>query len=109
MPKSTEIYTHKINNNCYACASTAGGNWLEQVCEFSGLKWWNGTVEWTTGMEYWSGLLEYKNYLIHYYMAKLLVMTLSARQLMQDHTDTELSLTSTCCIIVRNNNIIFYS
>ena len=35
-------------------------------------------------------------------MAKLLVMTLAARQLMQDHTDTELSMTSTCCIIVRN-------
>ena len=21
------------------------------VCEFGGLEWWNGTVEWTTGVE----------------------------------------------------------
>ena len=27
-------------------------------CEFGGLEWWNGTVEWTTGVEYWTGLLE---------------------------------------------------
>ena len=29
------------------------------ICEFSGLEWWNGTVEWTTGVEYWTGLLEF--------------------------------------------------
>ena len=28
------------------------------VCEFGGLEWWNGMVEWTTGVEYWTGLLE---------------------------------------------------
>ena len=25
-----------------------------RVCEFGGLEWWNGTVEWSTGLDYWS-------------------------------------------------------
>ena len=27
---------------------------LSGVCEFGGLEWWNGTVEWSTGLDYWS-------------------------------------------------------
>ena len=32
--------------------------WGRGVCEFGGLEWWNGTVNWTTRVEYWTGLLE---------------------------------------------------
>ena len=37
-----------------ASISDSGRLTCGRVCEFGGLEWWNGTVEWTTGLDYWS-------------------------------------------------------
>ena len=57
---SVKIFVHVLCVNCYNETmehSITMSNNLK-VCEFGGLEWWNGTVEWTTGVEYWTGLLE---------------------------------------------------